>query len=703
MTSRNVQQLSPGDAISRLLHPRAVALIGASNDDQKFSGQPLRNLLNAKYPGGIYPVNRRGGAIHGVESVTRICDLPGGVDVGLLMVPAASCVSAVRELGEAGVPTAVVAVSGFAEMGTAEGRRLQDELAQAAQESGVRLVGPNCNGLYETREPLPLGYNYTHSQNLEKGSVALISHSGALLGGFLPLLEGFGHGLSAFISCGNEVDLKLTDFMDHFVDDPNTRVIALILDGVSDGPAFRRALGRARTLDKPVVALKLGNTQVGTTAAQAHSSRLAGAQAAYEAVFSAEGVVSVPTLETLAVVSAVLAAGRRPSRPTIIGTSTSGAGGILLADTLGARGLRLAGLSQKTQQAMAPLVGFARVMNPFDIGAAGPTAIESNLEAMATDEGAGALLFYLTPAPTQAWRQGLADGLAKVASRRQKLPVLVISPAPVSAEEADTYRAAGVPVVGSLLDAVTAVKALVDVYAPGAGDLVDSDSPSRHDVGAGKPLSEPASKRFLSDRGIEMPHEVVAGSAAEALVAARSIGFPVVLKAAGAGLTHKSEHQLVALEVADDNAVGEQFTELSKRARALDPDGFEGVIVTRLVGGGVDVLLGVSVDPDFGPMMLLGAGGVLAELIADIAVAPAPLDEPQARALLDSSKISGLLHGHRGSAVCDTDALIDLVVRLSLVAATEANVLEAIDLNPVRVMSADHGLVVLDALVVGSS
>ena len=469
MTGRAVQQLSPGDAITRLLHPRAVALIGASNDDQKFSGQPLRNLLNAKYPGAIYPVNRRGGAIQGVKAVTRICDLPDGVDVGLLMVPAASCASAVRELGEVGVPTAVVAVSGFAEMGTAEGERLQDELAQAAEESGVRLLGPNCNGLYETREPLPLGYNYTHSQNLEAGSVALISHSGALLGGFLPLLEGYGHGLSAFISCGNEVDLKLTDFMDHFVDDPNTSVIALILDGVSDGPGFRRALRRARALDKPVVALKLGNTSAGTNAAQAHSSRMAGAQAAYEAVFSAEGVVSVPTLETLAVVSAVLAAGRRPYRHTVVGTSTSGAGGILLADTLGARGLQVARFSEKTQQVMAPLAGFARVMNPFDIGAAGPTTIESNLEALATDEGAGALLFYLTPPPTQTWRQALADGVATVASRQPKLPVLVISPAPISGDEADTYRAAGVPVVGSLLDAVTALKALVDVYASEGG------------------------------------------------------------------------------------------------------------------------------------------------------------------------------------------------------------------------------------------
>lgn len=424
-----MQRLSTADAVARLLHPRAVALVGASNDEQKVSGQPLRNLLKAGYRGAVYPVNRRGGYIGGVAAATEIKDLPPDVDVALVMVPARACPGVVRELGAAGVPVAVIAVSGFAEMGTGEGERLQAELTRAAVESGVRLVGPNCNGVYETRVPLPLGYNHIHSQVLRTGSVGLVSHSGAMLGGYVPLLESYRVGLSVFVSCGNEVDLELTDYLEHLVDDPATDVIALILDGVGDRPAFQRSLRRARIAGKPVVALKLGNTRSGTTATQAHSSRMAGAQAAYEAVFAAEGVVSVPSLETLAVASSMLAAGRTPRQPGVVGFSTSGAGGILVADILGAEGLPMTDLSEQTAATMAPLAGFARVMNPFDIGAAGPDSIEANLRALADDPGTGALLFYLTPAPTERWRQALAAGVAATARDHPELPILVVSPA----------------------------------------------------------------------------------------------------------------------------------------------------------------------------------------------------------------------------------------------------------------------------------
>jgi acyl-CoA synthetase (NDP forming) len=695
-------RLSAGEAVARLLHPRAVALVGASNDLEKFSGQPLRNLRTAGYPGPVYPVNRRGGEVGGVPAMREISELPDGVDVALVMVPAAGCPEAVRELGAAGVPVAVIAVSGFGEMGTPEGEQLQEELERAADESGVRVVGPNCNGIYETRVPLPLGYNHTHSQLLVAGSVALVSHSGAMLGGFVPLLESYGAGLSAFVSCGNEVDLELTDYVDHLVDDPSTGVIALILDGVSDGPGFRRSLQRARAADKPVVALKLGNTSSGTSAAQAHSSRLAGAQAAYEAVFAAEGVISVPTLETLAVAAAVLAHARLPHERGVVAFSTSGAGGILLADTLGAHGVELTDLAEATRQRMAPLAGFARVMNPFDIGAAGPTTIEANLQALADDPGAGMMLFYLTPAPTQKWRQALAEGVAAAAAAHPRLPVLVVSPASMSGREAETYARAGVPVVASLLDAVVAVRAVLDVALPSPPWSVPEAVGAVSGV-MGRALSEPASKRWLEERGVPMPAEVVVNDLESARSAARRVGYPLVLKAAGSGLTHKSEHGLVVLDVKDEAELDRHFAELDRRGRGLDAAGYEGVLVSRFAASGIEVMIGVTLDPDFGPMLVIGAGGVLTELISDVAVTPVPLSEDAARALVATTKVGRLLGGYRGSDPSDVDALVDLVVRLSEIAADEAGALEAIDLNPVRVMPAGQGTSVLDALVVKST
>ena len=698
-----VSALDSPEAVERLLNPRAVALVGASNDEQKFSGQPLRNLRSAGYPGGIHPVNRRGGDVGGVPALTAVADLPDDVDVALVMVPAAACPDTVRQLGRAGVPVAVIAVSGFAEMGTPEGERLQEELARAGREAGVRLVGPNCNGLYETSVPLALGYNHTHSLRLTAGSVALISHSGALFGGFVPLLESYGHGVSSFVSCGNEVDLELTDYIDHVLADGRTEVVALVLDGVADGPRFRAALQRAREAGRRVVALKLGNTSSGTSAAQAHSSRMAGSQAAYEAVFAAEGVVSVPTLETLAVAAALLAGGRSPRQPGVAAFSTSGAGGILLADTLGARGLPLTRLSDATRDTMAPLAGFARVMNPFDIGAAGPATIEQNLDALASDPGTGSLLFYLTPTPTQLWRLALADGVAAVAARHPDLPVLVVSPAPVSAEEATTYAAAGVPVVRSLLDATEALAAVVDAVHPGHRHGATGSEPGQTPVAEGHALSEPASKAFLAERGLPTPPEVVVSNIDEARKVAIDIGYPLVLKAAGAGLTHKTENRLVALDVQDEASLDRHVDDLDRRGRLLDPDGFEGVVVSRFVGAGVEVVIGVDVDPDFGPMVLFGAGGVLTELMDDVSVAPAPLDHDRARALVGATRVARLLDGHRGAEPADVDALVDLLVRLSEVAADEGHALTGVDLNPVRVLPAGQGVAILDALVVRSS
>jgi acyl-CoA synthetase (NDP forming) len=513
------------------------------------------------------------------------------------------------------------------------------------------------------------------------------------------MLESFGQGVSAFVSCGNEVDLELTDYLDHLLADQQTKVVALVLDGVSDGARFRGALRRAKASDTPVVALKLGNTTSGTSAAQAHSSRLAGTQASYEAVFRADGVVSVPTLETLAVASAVLASGRAPRGPGVTGFSTSGAGGILLADTLGAHGVPLSVLSPQTQATMAPLAGFARVMNPFDIGAAGQVTIERNLEALAADPGTGSLIFYLTPVPTPLWRQALADGVAATAARHRDLPILVVSPAPVSAEESAAYTDAGVPVVRSLLDAVTALSSLVDAAFPGRLDEV-GPAPVPAATGSGRALSEPTSKRYLAERGLPMPRELVVTTVDGARKAGTEIGYPVVLKAAGAGLTHKSEEGLVVLDVPDEPALEAAFEDLDRRGRQLDPAGYEGVAVSRFVGDGVEVVLGVSVDPDFGPMVLFGSGGVLTELVADVAVAPAPLDVPAARALVSSAKVARLLAGYRGSPPADVDAVVDLLVGLSQVAVEEAGALQAIDLNPVRVLPVGRGIAVLDALVV---
>jgi acyl-CoA synthetase (NDP forming) len=688
--------LTAREAVAALLYPKSVALVGVSADEEKFSGQPLRNLQTAGFPGTVHPVNRRGGQIRGVPALTAVDQLPPDIDVALVMVPARDCVATVEALGAASVGVAVIAVSGFAELGTAEGAALQADLAAAGQASGVRLVGPNCNGVYNTAVPLPLGYNYTHSQKLPAGDIALVSHSGAMLGAFAPLLTRYGHGLSSFVSCGNEVDLALGDYLEYLLDDERTAAIALIVDAVEDGPAFRRAAREARRRGKPLVALKIGNSASGTRATLAHSSRLAGSLATYEAVFAADGVLTVPTLETLAIASCLAADGRQMSRPSVVATSTSGAGGILLADTLTAAGLDLPALDEATVVRMRPGAGFAQVINPFDIGAAGAQAIGDHLRALASDPGAGALVFYLTPVPTQSWRDALADGVAAIAAERPDLPILLVSPSPLGESEARSIRRVGVPVAGSLLDAVAVLRAL--------RPPTPTEAPT--EAGASAPpaaLSEPQSKRLLTDLGLTFPAELTATSLEQARRAAAEIGYPVVLKGAGAGIAHKSEHGLVALDVPDEATLTGEYARLDRLGRDLDPAGFEGVVVSSLVPAGVEVMVGVVVDRGFGPMVLVGGGGVLSELMGDVALAPAPLTAAEAARLLAATRVDRLLTGYRGAAAADRTALVDLLVRASEAAVRLGDDIEAVDLNPVRVLPEGQGVRILDALVVRST
>jgi acyl-CoA synthetase (NDP forming) len=268
MTRATASAASAREAIDLLLRPKSIAFVGASSDPGKQSGQPVRNVLAAGYDGRVYAVNRRGEPVGAVPTCRTIAEIPEPVDIGFVTVPAAQCASVIEALGARGARAAVIAVGGFAETGSETGARLTQQLEAVAREAGVRLVGPVCNGLYSTPARLALGYNAIHQRSLEPGSVAFISHSGALAGTFCTLLEAAGSGISAYISAGSEIDLGLADFIDYFAGDEQTRVIGLLLDHVGDGAKFLAAVRKARRAGKPVVALKLGNEPAPRAAAR---------------------------------------------------------------------------------------------------------------------------------------------------------------------------------------------------------------------------------------------------------------------------------------------------------------------------------------------------------------------------------------------------------------------------------------------------
>ncbi len=693
------------EAIELLLQPKSIAFVGASSDPAKQSGQPVRNVIAAGYRGKAYAVNRRGEPVASVPTFTTVDDIPEPVDIGFVTVPAAQCASVIEALGARGARAAVIAVGGFAETGSETGARLSRELRASAQKSGVRLVGPVCNGLYSTPAHLALGYNAIHQRALERGSVAFISHSGALAGTFVTLLEAAGSGISAYISAGSEVDLGLSDFIDYFAEDEHTRVIGLLLDHVGDGTKFLSAVRRARRAGKPIVALKLGDTTLGRAATLAHSSHLAGEKSVYEAVFAAEGIRAVPSVECLAITCALLSQGRSRGSGGVMGTSSSGGGAIMLADLLTREGVFVPTLSAQTQAEIGGRLRFdaARIMNPFDLGLGGRQYYHANVASLARDPSAALLIAFGTPVPQlERPEQHAHFAIAAVDAARENpdLPVLYLSPAPLFEDEKRILREGNVPVCNSTLDAVAIAKALMPVALPVETevglDAARSSSPHR---GA---LSEHRSKQLLRSHGMAFPPEMLARELDAVLQAAARVGYPVVLKASGDGIWHKSEHGLVELGIDSPAALRAAWERVEQRVARVPGVTLEGYLVAPHIHDGIEAFLGFTRDPEFGPIGVIGPGGVQAELYGQAAMRhlPLPLTPAKVAQAVETSMLGKLVHGYRGQAPVDVDAFVRLVVEAARIVAGLGSGLKELDLNPVRIRTAGQGAWPLDALCV---
>src|SRR4051794_10947856 len=370
-THRMPAPIAVQDALHALFHPRAVAVIGASDDTTKHGYIVLTNVRNTGFKGGIYGISRRLTDVEGIPCFADLASAPEPVDTAFLAIPAEAAVQAVRDCARAGLKAVIVGAAGDAESPDAGGAERQAELQRIAAEEGIRIVGPNCNGIYNAHHPVSVGFNTSHAKRQAPGGISIFSHSGALfdaMAGRLAMLPpGLGAGLSLFASAGNEADLSVLDYLEYGIGHAPTRVIALLIDSLEDGARFRRLALAAHAAGKPVVALKIGGSEAGAAAAVAHSSRLAGDDAAYHALFAASGVATVKTLEGLMTAAALL--DRYGRCPGALGAlSTSGAGASLIADRCEALGVKLAVLTAETHAAIDTQKMFSRIGNPLDMG-----------------------------------------------------------------------------------------------------------------------------------------------------------------------------------------------------------------------------------------------------------------------------------------------------------------------------------------------
>jgi acyl-CoA synthetase (NDP forming) len=691
------------ETLDRLLRPRSVAIVGASADTAKLTGRPLAYLEKYGFTGEIYLVNPRYEAIGGHRCYPEIAALPQPPDAAIVLVGGAKVTDAVRQLAAIGTHTAIVLASGFGESGP-EGRARQDELKRAA--GTMRILGPNTIGLINVSERIILSAsNALVTDEIVEGNIALVSQSGGILGSLLSRAQAAGIGFSKLIATGNECDLEVADFIDHLVDDLATKVIALYLEGLRNPKAFQAAVMRAHAAGKPVVAFKVGRSESGARSAVSHTGALAGSDAAYGALFRQFGVIRAERYSDLLDIPLALSCGRTlKGRRLAIITSTGGSAS-LLADAAGMAGLETPPPDQVTAAKLKALKieGATLDRNPIDVTLAGVKSdtFRTILGLVTASPSYDAVAVVLG---SSALREPETAGapLRERAAASDKPVVGFVSPdAPYLLR---TLNLAGVPTFAAPESCVAALAALhragettrIDCADWSSGPTVTGDMNLSLRPGA---LNEADSKRLFARFGIPVTREIVAKTPAKAEAIAKTFAGNVVIKALSCEVLHKSEAGGVAVNVAPENAarVCAQIAERFVKATQHKPAGF---LVQELVTGGVELILGFHHDAQLGPVILLGMGGIAAELYHDTSLRLVPISRRDALEMINELKTSALLNGFRGSPIADSDALANAIFAFSNMVEAIGGELQEAEINPLFVLPRGKGVVAADGVVI---
>ncbi|HEY8579898.1 MAG TPA: CoA-binding protein, partial [Beijerinckiaceae bacterium] len=606
------------DDLAPLFRPRSVAIIGASATPFKHGNLAVKNLLQGGFDGPIYPINPSAETVEGLRCHASIENVPGPVDCVFTLVPAAATVETIRACARKGVRAVIVGASGFAEIDTPEGHAREREITAIARAAGMRLMGPNTNGIWNATDRVSIGFNTSHGGPMTPGPLSIAAHSGALFDSLAPSLQRFGVGLSKFAPVGNEADLDLCDFLEYFIADEATRVIGLIVESLRDGARFHRLALAARAANKPIVALKLGRSAAGAQAALAHSSRLAGSARAYEALFAECGVPMVTSIESLAGAAAVLAS-TQPQRlggdQALVCITTSGGGGALLADHAADRDIALAGGDDglwkgRVAEAIAAFGDTGLVRNPIDGGALGGwQRLEPVFAAMEAENLRGPVALFAHRLPQESRDLHLADML--LARRaRTGAPLVVAAPGGLRPAVAERFRAGGGVVfddIGACFDSLAAFYDLMSFYAsepeaPEAATDLAAEAAEAADAALGPLapgafLSEFDSARVLAAAGVPMIESEIATGAAAAAMIGEEIGYPVVMKALVEGVAHKNDAGLVIVGVEDAAGARAAHQELTRRAARAAPGKPATILVQPMAAARAELILGATHEP----------------------------------------------------------------------------------------------------------
>ncbi|MDE2361692.1 MAG: acetate--CoA ligase family protein [Hyphomicrobiales bacterium] len=690
-------------SLSALFAPKSIAVVGASAEATKIGGRPIDFLKRFGYAGEIIPVNPRSSEVQGLKAYPSLTEIPGGVDLAILSVPASAVVGAVEDAAKKGVKSLVVFSSGFAEVDEA-GRAEQDRMTQIARKAGMRILGPNCLGFAN----VALKANATFSPVIgvgqaTPGRVAIVSQSGAFGAYAYSLARGRGLGLSHWIATGNEADVDVADCIGWLAGSDDTDVILAYLEGAKDGRKLMRALEMARAAGKPVIVAKVGRTSLGAAAAASHTSALAGEDAVYDAALRQCGAYRAKTIEEFFDIGLAISSLGLPKSNRIAIVTVSGGVGVLMADDALEAGLDVAETPADAQAKIKELVSFAAPRNPVDTTgqvASDRTLLDKVLNiVLATGRYDMLATFHAAAGLSPEFGMHTAELVGRI--RKEHPHLAYACCALFRPEVAKAIEETGCMPFEDPSRMMRTLGALAGVARAMRTKPLPVETPKSAPAPKGV-LNEADALRALGAAGVPVVPSAICRSADEAAAAAQKFGFPVVAKIASADILHKSDIGGVKLRLADAAAVRAAFDEVTANAKKAAPQAkVDGVLIAPMISGVVECIVGVQNDPAFGPVVMFGLGGVMVEVLKDVSFRAAPFGRDVALDMIREIKGYKVLEGVRGAPPADLDALADALVAVSRFAAAADDSLETLDINPFVVRPKGQGALALDAVLVG--
>ena len=691
--------------------PDSIALIGASRDLEKIPGRLLSLLRKNEFPGKIYPINPNYGDIDGLKCYPSIADVGQPIDLAIVIIPARAVFGALEQCAAVGVKNAVIISSGFAEEG-GDSAVLQNAIAELARNTGMRISGPNAEGFYSEVQRVAATFSPTVDVKPDaprliatKRRIGIVAQSGGIGFAIYHRAKAVGIALSYVISAGNESDLGAGEFFEYMVQDSSTDVILLFIEGIRDVEKFLAGARRAAEIGKPVIVTKVGRSGAGERAAASHTASMAGWSAAYDAIFAKYGFIISNDLDEAVTIAAVLTTNPMPKGDRVAVLTVSGGAGIWGADTVSRQGLQVPELSPPIQAEIGKLLpSYGATRNPIDVTAQGVHSggLQKSIDLLDVSDEVDAILVMLSL--SSETRMPFKQAELKPVIDAQNKPIVFYSYTLPSHFARNELAASGAVVLSGLTHVGVAMRKIFErarfKLAPPVAIAV---SPP-HDISAhlkSATLSESDSKTLLREAGIVLPDEVLVTEKSALDGAVARIGFPLVMKIQSRDIPHKSDVGGVRVNIVTKGEVFLAYQALLENARRHRPDAaIQGVLVSPMAKKGVEIIIGTMQDATFGPMIMVGLGGITTELFRDAIYRPAPVSATEACAMLAELKAAPLLGGFRGAANADVPALSELISQISVLAARFSEQISEIELNPVLVHPEGQGVTIVDALVV---